>query len=151
MKRLISFILALTMLCTPACAFSPEDIPELPKEIFENQELKDATQELIGDLQSVKEAIKAMSDAELEALIRQKAAEYHIPDMNQEQIDFLMDLARSLETMENFGNTVKDYQEKAESIGDTLDKLLTTLNGLLEKLTGLLDSLQSIVGLMDNA
>lgn len=157
MKRILSLLLALVLLCTPAAALDLSEYEqvlndlknsEFFSELFNSEELKDKARELIDDFRATHEDIKAMSDEELRRYITDTAAQYSIPEMNEEQISFLMDVCRSLETAEKFGATVKEYEEKAnnaaetaKSLFNTLGKLLDKLNEVLEALTGILDKL----------
>ena len=129
MKRIISLLLAICMLCTSAAAMDLSDFEQvLDKlrssdvftELFDNPELKEKTAMVIERMREFTDEIKTMSDEELEQTIRDVAKEYNIPEMNDEQIKFLMDLCRSFESVEQFGQTIKDYEKKFNSIGDTL-------------------------------
>ena len=154
MKRLISLLLAIIMLCTPAAALNINDyeqvIDELKNseffsELFGNEELKAATQQLIESFRNTHEDIKSMSDEELRQFILDTAQQYHIPEMNEEQIRFLMDVCRSLETAEQLGQTVKEYEEKANRTIETAKNLFDTIGKLLDKLNEILDTLNTIM------
>ena len=161
MRKLICFLLALTLLCTPAAALDLSSLQEQLKnndvfqdlmeseavqELFDNEEVKAKVEELLENMDDFKAQIKTMTDAELEQKIREAAAEYNIPEMNQEQIDFLIDVCRNLDTLENIGSTVEEYGEKVNNFGQTLKNLSETLSGLLDKLTGILDGLNELLG-----
>ena len=154
MKRIISLLLAICMLCTSAAAMDLSDFEQvLDKlrssdvftELFDNPELKEKTAQLIARMREFTDEIKTMSDEELEQTIRDVAKEYNIPEMNDEQIKFLMDLCRSFESVEQFGQTIKDYEKKFNSIGDTLKKLGENLDTILEKLEQLLNLINNIL------
>ena len=161
MRKLICFLLALPLLCTPAAALDLSSLQEQLKnndvfqdlmeseavqELFDNEEVKAKVEELLENMDDFKAQIKTMTDAELEQKIREAAAEYNIPEMNQEQIDFLVDVCRNLDTLENIGSTVEEYGEKVNNFGQTLKNLSETLSGLLDKLTGILDGLNELLG-----
>ena len=154
MKRILSLLLAVLMLCTPAAALDLSEyeqaICDLKNsqfftELFNNEELKAATQQLIEELRITHEDIKAMSDEELRQFITDTAAEYHIPPMNEEQIQFLMDLARSLETAEQLGETVKEYEQKVNQTANTAKTIFNTLGTILDKLNTVLDTLNGLM------
>jgi len=154
MKRIISLLLALCLLCTPAAAMDFSEFEqgldklrhsEIFTKLFENEELKEKTAQLIQRMREFTDEIKTMSDEELEQTIRDVAAEYNIPEMNDEQIKFLMELCRSFESVEKFGQTIKDYEEKFNSIGDTLQKLSENLSKILDRLNELLDTINGIL------
>ena len=154
MKRILSLLLALLMLCTPVCALDVSEYEQVFNdlknsaffaELFENEELKAHTQELIENFRNTHEDIKNMSDEELRSFILTTAEQYHIPEMNEEQIKFLMDVCRSLETAEQLGETVKEYEETANRTIETAKNLFNTINNLLEKLNQVLDVLNGIM------
>ena len=154
MKRIISLLLAVCLLCTPAAAMDLSEFndvldklrgSEVFSQLFENDELKEKTQQVIQRMRDFTDEIETMSDEELEQTIREVAAEYNIPEMNDEQIKFLMDLCRSFESVEQFGKTIKDYEQKFNDLGDTLQKLSDNLGTILEKLNALLDAINSIL------
>lgn len=154
MKRIISLLLAVCLLCTPAAAMDLSEFndvldqlrnSEVFTKLFDNDELKQKTQQVIERMRQFTDEIETMSDEELEQTIRDVAAEYNIPEMNDEQIKFLMDLCRSFESVEQFGNTIKDYEQKFNDLGDTLQKLSDNLGTILEKLNALLDALNGIL------
>lgn len=154
MKRILSLLLAVILLCTPAAALDLSEYEQLLEELknskfyselFENEELKAKTQELIDNFRAAHEDIKNMSDEELRRFITDTAAQHHIPEMNEEQIQFLMDVCRSLETVEQFGDTIKAYEEKADRLADTAKNLFDTLGSLMDKLNELLDTLNNIL------
>ena len=154
MKRIISLLLAVILLCTPAAALDLSEYEQVLNnlknsdffsELFSSEELKAKTQELIDSFRSTHEDIKAMSDEELRQFILTTAEQYHIPPMNEEQINFLMDVCRSLESAEQFGETVKEYEEKAENAADTARNLFDTLGKLMDKLNEVLDTLSGIL------
>lgn len=154
MKRLISLLLAVCLLCTPAAAMELSEFhdvldklrsSEVFSELFDNEELKQKTRQVIERMREFTDEIETMSDEELEQTIRDVAAEYNIPEMNDEQIKFLMDLCRSFESVEKFGETIKDYETKFNDLGDTLQKLSDNLSTILEKLNALLDALNGIL------
>ena len=154
MKRIISLLLAVCLLCTPAAAMDLSEFndvldklrgSEAFSQLFDNEELKEKTQQVIQRMRDFTDEIKTMSDEELEQTIRNVAAEYNIPEMNDEQIKFLMDLCRSFESVETFGQTVKDYEQKFNDLGDTLQKLSDNLTVILEKLNALLDTINGIL------
>lgn len=155
MKRILSMVVAVLLLCT--CASAAWELPEglfdseQFEAIFDNVQLKEKTQQIIETLREKKDEIKSMSDEELEQTIRDVAAAYNIPEMNQEQIDFLVKVCRSFENVEQFGETVKDYQEKADRFGASLSSLMDTLSGLVEQLTHILDSLNNLIGKLTGA
>ena len=148
MKRIISLLLAVCLLCTPVSAMDRTEFEDVLdklrdskvfSQLFDSEELKQNTQKILQRMRDFTDEIKSMSDEELEQKIRDVAAEYNIPEMNDEQIRFLMDLCRSFETAEKFGNTIKSYEQKIHSIGDTLEKLSDNLGKLLDKVNQLLD------------
>jgi len=154
MKRIISLLLAICLLCTPAAAMDFSEFndilnklrgSEVFAELFDNEELKEKTAQVIERMRAFTDEIKTMSDEELEQTIRDVAAEYNIPEMNEEQIKFLMDLCRSFESVEKFGQTIKDYEEKFNSMGDTLQKLSENFGKILDKLNELLDTINGIL------
>ena len=154
MKRIISLLLAVCLLCTPVAAMDLSEFndvldklrgSEVFSQLFDNEELKEKTGQVIQRMRDFTDEIKTMSDEELEQTIRNVAAEYNIPEMNDEQIKFLMDLCRSLESVEKFGQTVKDYEQRFNDLGDTLQKLSDNLGTILEKLNALLDALNNIL------
>ena len=154
MKRIISLLLAVCLLCTPAMAMDLSEFhdvldklrgSEVFSELFDNEELKQKTQQVIERMRDFTDEIKTMSDEELEQTIRDVAADYNIPEMNDDQIKFLMDLCRSFESVEKFGNTIKDHEQRFNDLGDTLQKLSDNLTTILEKLNALLDALNGIL------
>ena len=154
MKRIISMLLAVCLLCTPVAAMDLSEFnnvldklrgSEVFSQLFDNDELKEKTQQVIQRMRDFTDEIETMSDEELEQTIRDVAAEYNIPEMNDEQIKFLMDLCRSFESVEKFGQTVKDYEQKFNDLGDTLQKLSDNLTVILEKLNALLDTINGIL------
>ena len=154
MKRIISFLLAVCLLVTPAAAMELSDFrdaldrlrsSEAFSQLFDTEQMKEKTQQVIERMREFTDDIKNMSDEELEQTIRDVAAEYNIPEMNDEQIRFLMDLCRSFESVEQFGATVKDYEEKFNTMGDTLQKLSDNLTVILDKLNALLDTINGIL------
>ena len=154
MKRILCLLLAVLMLCTPVAALDLSEyeqaIRELKNsqfftELFENEALKAQTAQLIEELRITHEDIKAMSDEQLRQFITDTAAEYRIPPMNEEQIQFLMDLARSLETAEQLGETVKEYEKKANQAADTAKTIFNTLGTILDKLNTVLDTLHTLM------
>ena len=154
MKRIISLLLAVCLLFTPAAAMDLSEFhtvldklrsSEVFSQLFDNEELKEKTQQVIQRMRDFTDEIATMSDEEMEQTIRDVAAEYNIPEMNEEQIKFLMDLCRSLESVEKFGQTVKDYEQRFNDLGDTLQKLSDNLGTILEKLNALLDALNNIL------
>ena len=154
MKRILSLLLALVLLCTSAAALDLSEYEQAWQELkdseffsqlFDSEELKAKTQELINSFRNAHEDIKAMSDEELRQYIIDTAAQYHIPEMNEEQIGFLMDICRSLETAEKFGETVKEYEEKANNAAETAKSLFDTLGKLLDKLNEVLNALTSLL------
>ena len=86
-----------------------------------------------------------MSDVELRQFILTTAEQYRIPEMNEEQIQFLMDVCRSLETAEQLGETVKEYEKKANQTIETAKNLFDTIGKLLDKLNEILDTLNTIM------
>ena len=154
-KRIISLLLAVILLCTPAAALDLSEyeqaINELKNseffsELFNNEELKAATQQLIENFRNAHEDIKAMSDEELRQYIIDTATQYHIPPMNEEQINFLMDVCRSLESAEKLGETVKDYEQKLNDTAETAKNLFDTLGKLMDKLNQIMDMLNTLLG-----
>ena len=154
MKRLISLLLAIVLLCTPAAALDLGDYEQVFNdlknsafftELFNNEELKANTQALIENLRNTHEDIKNMSDEELRRFILDTAKQYHIPEMNEEQIQFLMDVCRSLETAEQLGETVKEYEKKANQTIETAKNLFDTIGKLLDKLNEILNTLNTIM------
>ena len=153
-KRIISLLLALILLCTPAAALDLSEYEQVLKdlknseffsELFDSEELKAQTQQLIESFRSTHEDIKNMSDEELRQFILDTAEQYHIPQMNEEQIGFLMDVCRSLESAEQFGETVKDYEEKMNNTVETAKNLFDTLGKLMDKLNEIMDVLNNIL------
>ena len=147
-------LLAVCLLCTPVAAMDLSEFnnvldklrgSEVFSQLFDNDELKEKTQQVIQRMRDFTDEIETMSDEELEQTIRDVAAEYNIPEMNDEQIKFLMDLCRSFESVEKFGQTVKDYEQKFNDLGDTLQKLSDNLTVILEKLNALLDTINGIL------
>ncbi len=154
MKRIISLFLAVVLLCTPAAAldlseyeqiFNDLKNSEFFSELFDSEELKAKTQELIETFRNTHEDIKNMSDEELRQFILDTAEQYHIPPMNEEQINFLMDVCRSLESTEQFGETVKGYEEKLNNTAETAKNLFDTLGKLMDKLNQVMDMLNNIL------
>ena len=154
MKRIISLLLAVCLLCTPAAAMDLTEFndilnqlrnSEVFAEMFDNEQLKEQTALVIARMQEFTDEIASMSDEELEQTIRDVAAEYNIPEMNREQIQFLMDLCRSFESVEKFGKTIKEYEKKINDIGDTLKKLSDNLTSILDKLNRLLNTINTIL------
>ena len=154
MKRILSLLLAVLMLCTPAAALDLSEYEQAIRdlknsqfftELFNNEELKAATQQLIEELRITHEDIKAMSDEELRQFITDTAADYYIPPMNEEQIQFLMDLARSLETAEQLGETVKKYEQKVNQTANTAKTIFNNLGAILDKLNTVLDTLNGLM------
>ena len=151
MKRILSLLLAVLLLCSPVSALSLQDVidqvqsSEAYKQLFENEELKAKTTQLIERLQNAHEDIKTMSDEELRQFIVDTAAQYHIPEMNEEQINFLMDVCRSFESMEKLAATLKEYEQKINQTAETARNLFDTLSKLLEKLNEVLDALNGIL------
>ena len=152
MKRILSLLLAVLMLCTPVAALDLSEYEQAIRnlknssfftELFENEALKEKTAQLIEEMRTTHEDIKAMSDEELRQFITDTAAKYNIPPMNEEQIQFLMDLARSLETAEQLGETVKEYEKKANQAADTAKTIFNTLGTILDKLNAVLDTLNN--------
>ena len=153
-KRIISLLLALILLCTPAAALDLSEYEQVLKdlknseffsELFDNEELKAQTQQLIESFRSTHEDIKNMSDEELRQFILDTAEQYHIPQMNEEQIGFLMDVCRSLESAEKLGETVKDYEQKMNNTVETAKNLFDTLGKLMDKLNEIMDVLNNIL------
>ena len=154
MKRILSLLLAVLMLCTPTAALDLSEYEQAIRdlknsqfftELFNNEELKAATQQLIEELRITHEDIKAMSDEELRQFITDTAADYYIPPMNEEQIQFLMDLARSLETAEQLGETVKEYEQKVNRTANTAKTIFNNLGTILDKLNTVLDTLNGLM------
>jgi uncharacterized protein YpuA (DUF1002 family) len=154
MKRIISLLLAICLLCTPAAAMDLSEFndvldklrsSEAYAKLFENEQLKEQTAQVIQRMREFTDEIASMSDEELEQTIRDVAKEYNIPEMNEEQIKFLMDLCRSFESVEKFGQTVKQYEQKVNDLGDTLKKLSDNLGTILEKLNQLLNTINNIL------
>ncbi len=153
-KRIISLLLALILLCTPAAALDLSEYEQVLKdlknseffsELFDSEELKAQTQQLIESFRSTHEDIKNMSDEELRQFILDTADQYHIPQMNEEQIGFLMDVCRSLESAEKLGETVKDYEQKMNNTVETAKNLFDTLGKLMDKLNEIMDVLNNIL------
>lgn len=153
-KRILSLLLAVLLLCTSVSALDLSEYEQAIRdlknssfftELFENEELKAKTAQLIESLRTTHEDIKSMSDAQLRQFILDTAAEYHIPPMNEEQIKFLMELARSLESAEQLGETMKAYEKKANQAADTAKTLFQTLGTILDKLNAVLDTLNGLV------
>lgn len=153
-KRIISLFLAVILLCTPAMALDLSEyeqaINELKNsefftELFTNEELKAATQQLIENFRNTHEDIKSMSDEELRQFILDTAAQCHVPPMNEEQIQFLMDVCRSLESAEKLGETVKNYEEKMNNTVETAKTLFDTLGKVMDKLNQVMDILNNIL------
>lgn len=153
-KRIISLFLAVILLCTPAAAldlseyeqvFNELKNSEFFTELFDSEELKANTRQLIEDFRNTHEDIKSMSDEELRQFILDTAEQYHIPQMNEEQIGFLMDVCRSLESAEKLGETVKDYEEKMNNTVETAKNLFDTLGKLMDKLNQIMDVLNGIL------
>lgn len=144
MKRFLSLLLALCLLCTPAAAAAAQPF-QLPDDLFDGAQLQEKTQQVIERMREFTDEIKTMTDEELEAKIREVAEDAHIPTMNQEQIDFLVKVCRSFETMENFGETVKDYEEKVNRFGSNLRQLMDLLGSLMDRLSQLLESLTDVL------
>ena len=154
MKRIISLLLAVILLCTPAAAldlteyeqiFSDLKNSEFFSELFDSEELKAKTQELIESFRNTHEDIKAMSDEELRQFILDTAEQYHIPPMNEEQITFLMDVCRSLESAEKLGETVQEYEQKLNDTAETAKSLFNTLGKLMEKLNQVMEARNSML------
>ena len=154
MKRILSLLLAICLLCTSVSAMELSDFEQvLDKlrnskaftELFENEELKERTAQVIERMREFTDEIKTMSDEELEQTIRDVAKEYNIPEMNDEQIKFLMDLCRSFESVEQFGETIKTYEKRFNSIGDTLKKLGDNLDTILANLEKVLNIINNIL------
>ena len=154
MKRIISLLLAVLMLCMPVAALDLSEYEQFIRELknsefftelFENEALKAQTAQLIEEFRTTHEDIKAMSDRELRQFITDTAEEYHIPPMNEDQIQFLMDLARSLETAEQLGETVKEYEQKVNQTATTAKTIFNTLGTILDKLNSVLDTLNSLM------
>ena len=154
MKRILSLLLAVLMLCTPTAALDLSEYEQAIRdlknsqfftELFNNEELKAATQQLIEELRITHEDIKAMSDEELRQFITDTAADYYIPPMNEEQINFLMDVCRSLESAEKLGETVKDYEKKMNNTVETAKSLFDTLGKLMDKLNQVMEILNNIL------
>ena len=153
-KRIISLFLAVILLCTPAMALDLRDYEQVFNdlknsdffsELFDNEELKAQTQQLIDNFRNTHEDIKNMSDNQLRQFILDTAEQYHIPPMNEEQIKFLMDVCRSLESAEKLGETVKDYEEKMNNTVETAKNLFDTLGKLMDKLNQIMDVLNNIL------
>lgn len=154
MKRIISLLLAFCLLCTSAAAMDLgqfDDVldrlrnSEIFTRLFENEELKAQTAQVIARMREFTDEIKTMSDEELEQTIRDVAAEYNVPEMNEDQIRFLMDLCRSFESVEKFGQTIQAYEEKINNMGDTLQKLSDNLGKLMDMLNELLNTINGIL------
>lgn len=145
MKRILSVLLAVCLLCTPVFAAS---MPDLPEGLFNTEQIKQAVQKLMDDMKLIGDQIGQMSDAELDAKILEFADKYHIPPMNEEQMAFIRATCRGFSHMQNIGDKVDEYGEKIsgfrqtmQSLMDTLQRLVDSLQGVLEQLSGLLDSL----------
>lgn len=151
-KRITSLLLAVILLCTPVQAFSLEDIPkdlfsqEQIDAVLENAQIKEKARKSLDDVQAVNDEIKAMSDEELRQTIVDLAEEYHIPALNDEQLNFLVDLCRSPEKIEDIANTIEEYGQKIIAFQQAVQTLTETLGSILEKLTGILDSLSGLLG-----
>lgn len=153
MKRIISLLLAVILLCTPAAALDLQDIIEQVKssdaytQLFESDAMKAQTEQLIQKLQEAHEQIKGMSDDELRSFILDTAAQYHIPEMNEDQINFLMDVCRSFESVEKMAKTLKDYEKKFNDTVDTAKNLFDTIGKLMDKLNEILEVLNNILSM----
>ena len=153
MKRIISLLLAVILLCTPAAALDLRDVVEQVKDseayqqLFDSEAMKDKTAQLIEALQGAHEQIKAMSDEELRSFIVDTAAQYHIPEMNEEQINFLMDVCRSFESMEKMAKTLKDYEQKLNNTVETAKSLIDTIGKLMDKLNEIMEVLNNILSI----
>ena len=156
MKRILSLLLAVCLLCTSVAAMDLSEFndvldklrnSEAYAKLFDNEQLKAQTAQVIERMRDFTDEIATMSDEELEQTIRNVAKEYNIPEMNEEQIRFLMDVCRSFESVEKVGQTIKDYEQKINSIGDTIQKLSDTLNDILEKVDKLLTTINKILEL----
>ena len=154
MKRILSLLLAVCLLCTSVAAKDFSDFEQVLDKLrdskaftklFENEELKEQTTQVIERMREFTDEIKTMSDEELEQMIRDVAKEYNIPEMNDEQVKFLMDLCRSFESVEQFGQTIKDYEKRFNSIGETLKKLGDNLDTILENLDKVLNIINNIL------
>jgi len=156
-KRVTSLLLAVMLLCTPVHALDWSDIPddllntERLEALFNNEELQKNVQRMLENVQSIKEQIKAMSDEELEQTIIELAKQYNIPEMNQEQLDFLVDVCRSLETIENIGETVEEYKEKLNTFQRTMKALSETFSNILDTFNGMMDKLSGFFGKFSGA
>lgn len=158
MKRIISLLLAVCLLCTSAAAMDLSEFndaldklrnSEAYAKLFENEELKAKTAQVIERMRDFTDEIATMSDEELEQTIRTVAREYNIPEMNDEQIKFLMDVCRSFESVEKFGQTIKNYEQKINRIGETLKKLGNNLDTILENLDKVLNIINNIMEMFD--
>lgn len=154
MKRLLCLMLAMVLLCSPVSALDLSEYEQVLRdlkdsafftELFENEELKAKTQELLTEFRAAHEDIKAMSDEELRTYITETAAAYHIPPMNEEQIGFLVDVCRSLESAEQLGETLQEYEQRATQAADTAKSIFDTLGKLLDKLNEVLSALDGIL------
>ena len=145
MKKLISFLLAITLLCTPVFAAS---LPELPEGLFDSAQIKEAVQKVMNEMKAIGDQIGQMSDAELDAKILEFAEKYHVPPMNEEQIGFIRATCRGFSHMQNIGDKVDEYGQKLtgfrlalQNFMDTLQHIMDSLSGLLDQLSGVLDQL----------
>lgn len=143
MKRLISMLLALTILCTPALAVK---IPDLPDNLFDDTQIKQKIQQVIQDMSNFADETSNMSDEELDALIRETADKYHIPPMNQEQIDFLRSICRGLEYAKDFSDSMDGYGEKLSAFGQFLKQLGNTFADILDALANAWDYVSNLFG-----
>lgn len=172
MKRVIALLLACVLLTTSAAAldFSKvqeelatneqlreglayilENMQNITNEIKNNEELQNGIQSVIGNVQAFTDTTAAMSDEELRRQILAIAEEHKIPDMNEEQIKFIISVCRSLEKADAFSDSVEAYGEKASQFGQSAKKLFDHLGAILEKLTDLMDTLNILLESKDSS
>ncbi len=143
MKRIISMLLALTILCTPALAVK---IPDVPDNLFDDTQVKQKIQQVIQDMSKFTEETRNMTDEELDAKIRETADKYHIPPMNQEQIDFLRSICRGLEYAKDFSDSVDGYGEKISAFGQFLKQIGNAFGDILQAIANAWDYVSDLFG-----
>ncbi len=124
---------------------------EKVQELLKDETFKKQVEQMMEDLDSVIDEIRGMSDEELRQTIIAMAKQYNIPELNDEQLDFLVSLCRGLEKADDIGNTVEGYGEKLSAFRQTMGKVKDAIGGIWEKLGGMFEGLSGLLSSREQA
>lgn len=119
---------------------------EQVQKLFNDEAFRQQVSLMMDDLDDIIDQIRGMSDEELRQTITALAQKYNIPELNEEQMRFLVSLCRGLEKADDVGDTVQEYGEKVSKFRQTVNSVIERLQQVADTFSRIAEQLSGILG-----